>query len=50
MITRAGGIVVTGAAGTVDVSTYAGGVRGRGLVSKNVTAKSNAGGIDITNS
>ena len=47
MITRAGGIVLTGAAGTLDVSTNAGGIRGRSLVSKNVTAKSNAGGVDL---
>jgi hypothetical protein len=44
---RAGGIAVTGSAGELTMQTNAGGVRGRALTSKNVTAKSNAGGLDL---
>jgi len=47
LITNAGGIAVTGAAGPVSAKTSAGGIRGRALTSKNVTAKTNAGGVDL---
>jgi hypothetical protein len=45
--TKAGGIAVTGMSGTIDANTNAGGIRGRDLVAQSVTAKTNAGGVDL---
>jgi Putative adhesin len=44
---RAGGIAVTGSAAELTMQTNAGGIRGRALTSKSVTATSNAGGLDL---
>lgn len=44
---RAGAIAVTGAAGTLALQTNAGGIRARELVSKAVTVRTNAGGVDL---
>jgi len=47
LTTRAGGIAMTGMSGQIDAKTNAGGVRARGLASKNVNAKTSAGGVDL---
>jgi hypothetical protein len=44
----AGDIAVTGFAGTVDARTESGGVRGRRLTARSVTAKSEAGDVELT--